>query len=425
MGPMDFVTGLGKLPDPAGELERAIKFRVGLDQARQQQQMGQLEIEEAQRKAEEREAFKRDMQGYLSNPTAQTYSQMIGRHPGFQKELGDTWKALQGARQTSDFTAMGELAVLMKGGNYARAAEKLEARIAADKAAGQHDPDDEYLLASLKSGDPARQKQALGLVVMGIGAADPQHAKSFLESMGLSQEPNIMEKDGLFIDKNTMRVVGQSPYPQIISGPDGSFYKNTPGPGAISGVPVLGGGASAISAEGGGQASGGGASGFAAIDGGFVAPQEGGYAASDGASGAPVNFGINQRANPDVDVRSLTPARAQQIRHDRYWVPSGAANLSGPLQAIHYDTAINMGVDAAKDILAKSGGDPSTYMNIREARHRKMDGPQKVWAQRNAELRRFAGLGGQPAMARSKQEYDRLPSGTQYIAPDGSVRIKS
>ena len=37
----------------------------------------------------------------------------------------------------------------------------------------------------------------------------------------------------------------------------------------------------------------------------FVLEKEGGYTASDGESGAPANFGINQRANPDIDVKNL------------------------------------------------------------------------------------------------------------------------
>ena len=35
-----------------------------------------------------------------------------------------------------------------------------------------------------------------------------------------------------------------------------------------------------------------------------------------------------------------------------------------------------------------------------------------------------AGAPGQPMEVRSKDEYDKLPSGTQFIAPDGSIRVK-
>lgn len=153
-----------------------------------------------------------------------------------------------------------------------------------------------------------------------------------------------------------------------------------------------------------------GGTGFDAIYEGFVKPQEGGYAASDGRSGAPVNFGINQKANPDIDVANLTPEQAKQIMRDRYWTPSGAGNLTGPLQAIHFDTAVNMGVAAAKDLLEQSGGDAAKYMDLREARHRSLGGSdQAVWDRRNSELRRFAGVGE----AAPRSDGQRFTGGTR------------
>lgn len=124
----------------------------------------------------------------------------------------------------------------------------------------------------------------------------------------------------------------------------------------------------------------------------FVAPHEGGYTASDG-NGAPANFGINQKANPDVNVRDLTPEKAQQIMHDRYWVPSGADKLPPGLAEIQADTAINMGVGAAHNLLQQSGGDPQKYLQLREERYKAIAAhdPSKVsslptWLQRNKDL---------------------------------------
>jgi hypothetical protein len=65
---------------------------------------------------------------------------------------------------------------------------------------------------------------------------------------------------------------------------------------------------------------------------GHVLGNEGGFNASD-MNGKPVNFGINQGANPDVDVKNLTRDQAVKIYHDRYWVPSGAEKLPANMQA--------------------------------------------------------------------------------------------
>lgn len=131
----------------------------------------------------------------------------------------------------------------------------------------------------------------------------------------------------------------------------------------------------------------------------FLAAHEGGYAADDG-NGSPANFGINQGANPDVDVANLTQSDAKQLLHDRYWVPSGADRLPPELAAIHGDTAINMGVRAANELLALSDGDPGRYLQLRDAKYRSIAeaNPDKagylpIWLARNRDLRIFGGLG--------------------------------
>ena len=128
----------------------------------------------------------------------------------------------------------------------------------------------------------------------------------------------------------------------------------------------------------------------------FLAAHEGGYVENDG-NGSPANFGINQGANPDIDVLNLTQAEAKQILHDRYWVVSGADRLPAALAAIHGDTAINMGVGTANELLAQSGGDTQKYLDLRDARYRTIAAPDSdrakylpVWLGRNDDLRNFA-----------------------------------
>jgi hypothetical protein len=129
----------------------------------------------------------------------------------------------------------------------------------------------------------------------------------------------------------------------------------------------------------------------------FLAAHEGGYTDNDG-NGSPANFGINQGANPDIDVLNLTQDEAKQILHDRYWVPAGADRLPTALAAVHGDTAINMGVDVANELLAESGGDPQKYIDLRDARYRGIAAQSSdkakylpIWLGRNEDLRNFSG----------------------------------
>ena len=131
----------------------------------------------------------------------------------------------------------------------------------------------------------------------------------------------------------------------------------------------------------------------------FVAAHEGGYVENDG-NGSPANYGINQGANPDVQVASLTQGDAEQILYQRYWLASGADQLPPALAAVQGDTAINMGVKAADDLLARSGGDPQTYLQLRDDKYRAIAAasPDKaaylpLWLERNDDLRGLIGDG--------------------------------
>jgi hypothetical protein len=128
---------------------------------------------------------------------------------------------------------------------------------------------------------------------------------------------------------------------------------------------------------------------------GFLAPHEGGYVANDG-NGSPANFGINQGGNPDIDVVKLTQGEAEKILYDRYWVASGAGRLPSALAAVHGDTAINLGLAVASQLLAQSNGDPQKYLDLRDARYRAIAqsnsdraGYLPIWLARNEDLRRF------------------------------------
>lgn len=82
------------------------------------------------------------------------------------------------------------------------------------------------------------------------------------------------------------------------------------------------------------------------------------YVSKDGLSGAPAKFGINQKFNPDVDVKNLTKSQAEIIYKTRYWDAIGGDNLPAKTAEIAFDAAVNQGPTYAKQLLAQTGGDP-------------------------------------------------------------------
>ena len=123
---------------------------------------------------------------------------------------------------------------------------------------------------------------------------------------------------------------------------------------------------------------------------------EGGYVKDDAGKG-PSNFGINASANPDVDVKNLTKDKARELYKKRYWDAIGGDALAAKdpaLATIAFDTAVNMGVSKASQLIAQSKGDPSAMLSLRQQHYDNLikDNPKKFasfekgWKDRVADL---------------------------------------
>ncbi len=58
-------------------------------------------------------------------------------------------------------------------------------------------------------------------------------------------------------------------------------------------------------------------------------------------------FGLSKKANPDLDIASLTLDKAMEIYRDRYWTPI-ADGIDDNLDMACFDTAVNCGVGRVK-----------------------------------------------------------------------------
>lgn len=148
-------------------------------------------------------------------------------------------------------------------------------------------------------------------------------------------------------------------------------------PAAIVGAP-----GSAATAAGGGQNVGG----FTGADA-FVAQQEGGFVANDNNHGA-TNYGINQQANPDIDVSKLSPEQATQVRKSRYWDAIHADALPPAMQPVAYNFAIQAGAGAANRLLQEAGNDPAKFNDLAKQYYAaippdKANGNTATWQQRS------------------------------------------
>lgn len=109
-------------------------------------------------------------------------------------------------------------------------------------------------------------------------------------------------------------------------------------------------------------------------------------------------FGINQAANPDVNVSTLTRAGAVN-RYRRYWAEVGADKLPPGLAIAAFDAAVLMGGEKSRRFMAESGYDVGRFLALEQAEmHRlakadpaKYGDDLKGWLNRVEKVRAEAG----------------------------------
>lgn len=83
----------------------------------------------------------------------------------------------------------------------------------------------------------------------------------------------------------------------------------------------------------------------------FTLGEEGGLTDDVGDPGGLTNFGISQRAYPDLDIANLTAAQAKAIYRRDYWAPLRGDDLPTGVDLMVFDMGVNAGVRRTAAIL--------------------------------------------------------------------------
>ena len=83
----------------------------------------------------------------------------------------------------------------------------------------------------------------------------------------------------------------------------------------------------------------------------FVLEEEGGLVNDPHDPGGLTNYGISQRAYPDLDIRDLTTVQAMDIYHTDYWARINGDDLPRGVDVMAFDAAVNQGVWTARRLL--------------------------------------------------------------------------
>jgi len=72
-----------------------------------------------------------------------------------------------------------------------------------------------------------------------------------------------------------------------------------------------------------------------------TATEEGGWANHRFDRGMITRYGISSVSHPDVDLATLTPDGARELRYARYWIPGGCGGFPWPISLAAYDWYIH------------------------------------------------------------------------------------
>ena len=145
----------------------------------------------------------------------------------------------------------------------------------------------------------------------------------------------------------------------------------------------------------------------------------------DDAGRGPTKYGINQTANPDVDIKNLTEDQAREIYRKRYWNTIGGDALAAKnpqLAIIAFDASVNQGPGTAKQMIAQAGDSPYELLKLRQQRYVDLATPKDTDTPEQAARRKIhkSNLGGWTNRISSLQkdfEQDRNKQGLPALTP--------
>ncbi|MGC8982003.1 MAG: glycosyl hydrolase 108 family protein, partial [Minisyncoccia bacterium] len=80
----------------------------------------------------------------------------------------------------------------------------------------------------------------------------------------------------------------------------------------------------------------------------------------------------SKRSYPELDIKNLTLDKAKEIYRKNYWEKLGCDKLPYPISIIVFDTAVNMGLSTANELMKKSNGDPKEFIILRIKRYKEI-----------------------------------------------------
>lgn len=219
--PIDYLGAMGGLagqPNPLASFYQGLNMAQRASQGQNVLQDQQFALQQAQQKAQQQQQaqdqYKQDIATVTANPTVENFSNAVLRNPAQAAQIKDAWEMQSKDAQSSNLQHWSGIYALTSNGRYDDAADEAESWIAAANKAGKPEPGLEHIPELLRSGDPAQQKQALGLLGYGLSAImGPDKFNETLGSIGQAANKDssvVVSAGGALVRKSDGQVLYQA-----------------------------------------------------------------------------------------------------------------------------------------------------------------------------------------------------------------------
>lgn len=386
--PLDYANtlaaGRSLVPDLRQQLLQGEAMDMQREQFQWQRDLMEQKRQQLQQETQEQAAYKEHLEQALLSGDPKAIMRLMARFPQMAEGIKPLWESMDEQQRTADLTQAGTAFARAQAGDLGGAAAIIRQRVEADRAAGVTDPTDEAVLAGLESDDPIQQRAAIATIGIHVAALTGDKFSETYGKMNPADAKTGVQKEydwrvAQFGQESADRWLATQDESLVAVEPGGSVYRKSDFVGA--GAPQPGGGD---------QSTGSGAAPPADGPLGPWIEQVAGISASP--RGRVRASGVAGTYHADDNARDFpTPSVAQNVAEGRR-----LKALFGPSFDVIYSEN-------------DKSGKHNDHVHVEP-------GPQL-----GAQVRGR----GKPTKVRTKQEYDRLPVGTAYVAPDGSPRVKS
>lgn len=368
--------GQNLVPDLQEQMFRKQELQQRQTMLEQQQQQRALQMQQAAQQQAEEAAFKGELAGILDSNDPRAIARLMMKYPQFADSIKPGYEAISNEAKTRNLTQLGSAYQLATSGDSKGAAAVLRKRYDADVAAGQADETTKELLDALESDDPVLQRRAASTLGMVIASQDPAKFNETFKALNPAEKIDPTQREYQW----RVGQFGQAAADKWLAVQDTKLVPVQEGGSIYNAADLVGGGTTA-------------------------APKGGDPAVAGGGVPVPANgSAIEKAALSAVPGVTVTSRKRSPAKNAAVGGQPNSFHLTDQARDFVPPKGMSMAALAAKLKNTMPG-----YDVINEGDHVHVEPSSR---------------GAGPVRVMSKQQYDRLPSGTQYIAPDGSVRTK-